>query len=204
VTVVVVVAVAALALVASTGHLGQLATLRVRAVRLLVAAAGLQVGTAILVPGWELLREATTTVSMLLVALFLAGNHRLPGMPLVAAGLLLNGLVIVANGAMPVSAAAARHAGLETSSLRLGEDPLRERLDDSTRLAWLADRVPLATPGRPQVVSAGDILVAAGVGLLLIAGSVPREPRRRSGQEPRPRPRSTTLAMESTTRGSYS
>jgi hypothetical protein len=168
-----VISVMALTLVAATGHLRPLASLQVRAARLLVAAAAVQVGTASLAPG---------------------------------------SAVVVANGAMPVSTVAAAEAGIGTEALRLGEDPLRERLDDHTRLALLADRVPVPAPGWSQVVSAGDVLVAAGLGLLLVAGSVPRTPQRHRrpqghrpvGQPPRRAERSMALAMESTTRGSYS
>ncbi len=208
----VVISVMALTLVAATGHLRPLASLQVRAARLLVAAAVIQVGTASLAPGSAVVRVLALVLTMLLVALFLGGNIALPGVPLVAAGLLLNVLVIVANGAMPVSTVAAAEAGVGTEALRLGEDPLRERLDERTRLALLADRVPVPAPGWSQVVSAGDVLVAAGLGLLLVAGSVPRTPQRHrrpqgpraAGQPPRRADRSMALAMESTTRGSYS
>jgi hypothetical protein len=210
VVVVVVVAVLALTLVAATGHLRPLASLRVRAVRLLVAATVVQAGTAVLAPGSGFLRVVALMLTVLLVGLFLGGNLGLPGVPLVAAGLLLNVLVIVANGGMPVSTVAAAEAGVDGEALGLGEDPLREELDDGTRLGLLADRVPVPAPGWAQVVSAGDVLVAAGVGLLLVAGSVPRPPRRRrpgpraARQAPRRADRSMALAMESTTRGSYS
>jgi len=195
VVVVVVVAVVALALVTATGHLGLLTALRVRAVRLLVVAALLQAGTTILAPGSAVARVLTLVLTVVLVGLFLGGNHRLPGIPLVAAGLLLNALVILANGAMPVSSTAASRAGLSGTSLHLDQDPLREQLDGNTRLGLLADRVPVPAPGWAQVVSLGDLLVAAGIGLLLVAGSV---------RPQRPLDRSMALAMESTTRGSYS
>ena len=197
--VVVVVVVLAFTLVAATRHLGPLASLRVRAARLLVVAAVLQAGTATLAPGSTVARVLALVVTALLVALFLGGNRSLPGIPLIAAGLLLNAVVILANVAMPVSLAAAARAGLPAPSLQLDQDPLREPIDGGTRLGLLADRIPVPAPGWAQVVSLGDLLVAAGVGLLLVAGSVP-PPR----QAPRRLDRSMALAMESTTRGSYS
>lgn len=210
--VVVVVTVVALTLVAATGHLRPLSALHVRAVRLLVAAAVLQVGTASIAPGSAPLRVVTLVATILLVGLFLGGNLGLPGIPLVGAGLLLNVTVIMANGAMPVSVASAAGAGLDANALLLADDPLREALGAGTQLPLLADRIPVPAPGWAQVVSAGDVLAAAGVGLLLIAGSVPPEPRRHrrtrrpgaAGQAPRRADRSIALAMESTTRGSYS
>jgi hypothetical protein len=212
VVVVVVVTVLALTLVAVTGHLRPLSAMRVKAARLLVAAAVVQVGTTVLAPGSVVLRVTAVVVTILLVGLFLSANLGLPGVPLIAAGLLLNVVVIVANGAMPVSTSAAAGAGVGAEALRLADDPLREPLGDGTRLPLLADRVPVPAPGWAQVVSAGDVLAAAGIGLLLIAGSVPTAPQRhrrtgpprRAGQAPRRADRSIALAMESTTRGSYS
>jgi hypothetical protein len=211
VVVVVVVAVLALTLVAATGHLRPLSVLRVRAVRLLVVSAAVQIGTASLAPGSAVLRVVALVVTVLLVALFLGANLGLAGVPLVAAGLLLNVVVIVANGAMPVSTTAAARAGIDAPDVHLTEDPLREPLGDGTRLAVLADRIPVPAPGWAQVVSVGDVLAAAGIGLLLLAGSVPPEPQRhRRARRPRPAgqvrraDRSIALAMESTTRGSYS
>jgi hypothetical protein len=90
---------------------------------------------------------------------------------------------------------AAANAGLNRSDLHLDEDAMREPVTSSTRLPWLGDVVPVALPWRPQVVSAGDVLVAAGVGLLLVAAR---------GQTPRRAVRSTVLDSDSTTVGSYS
>jgi len=176
-----------------------LTRVRVRAVRLLVAAAVLQIATATLAPGSTLLRAVALVLTVLLVALFLWGNWRVTGVPLVAAGLLLNSLVVVANLGMPVSLDAAARAGLSRADLHLADDPLHEVAGPGTRLGALGDVVPVALPWHPQVVSRGDVLVAAGVGLLLVAGA-PRRRRPAQNREARP----TVLARESTTRGSYS
>ncbi len=194
---VLVVAVAALAVSAATGWT-RLAQVRIRAVRLLVAAAVVQLGTSGLVPGSGVARAAALVLTTVLVALFLVGNARQPGVPLVALGLLLNVLVVVANGAMPVSVDAAARAGIPRSDLRLGGDAMREPSGPTTRLGALGDVVPVALPRWPQVVSAGDVLVAAGVGLLLLTAG----PRRT--QTPRRAARSTVLDSELTTSGSYS
>ena len=60
-------------------------------------------------------------------------------------------------------------------------DPRHELVDASTLLPWLGDVVPVALPGLGQAVSPGDVLIAAGAGLLLYAGMggtgrVPAEP----------------------------
>jgi len=175
---------------------GRLAALRVRAVRLLVAAAVVQIGTSVAAPGSAVLRGVALVLTALLVALFMVGNRALAGTPLIGAGLLLNVVVIAANGAMPVSVAAAGRAGLTAAELGLAQDGLREPVDDSTRLRWLGDVIPFALPLRPQVVSPGDVLVASGVGLLLVGARTRHTPRRAV--------RSTILERDSTTSGSYS
>ena len=79
-------------------------------------------------------------LSALLVALFLWGNWQVAGIPLIAAGLLLNCVVVVLNFAMPVSVDAAARAGLTPAELRLGDDPFHERHGPHTLLADLATR----------------------------------------------------------------
>lgn len=146
------------------------------------------------------------------VAAFLLRNRRLPGVPLVALGLVLNAAVVGANGAMPVSAAAAVRAGVPVTVVATGHDPRHTLLGPSTRLAALADRWPLALPRYAEVVSAGDVLVAAGLGLLVVMAmtGAPRYDgsRRRGSPGYRAtdvrRLRATTRASASTTRGSYS
>ena len=189
--------VAALALVAAllTGGTG-LAQVRLRAVRLLVAAAVVQVGTSLLAPGSGLARTAALVLTTVLVALFVYGNRRVAGTPLMGLGLLLNVVVVAVNGAMPVSVEAAARAGLDREQLGLATDVLREPATGTTTLAWLGDVLPVALPWLPQVVSPGDVLVAAGVGLLLVSA--------RERQTPRRAMRSTVLDSESTTIGSYS
>ncbi|MGI8758432.1 MAG: DUF5317 family protein [Acidimicrobiales bacterium] len=94
---------------------------------------------------------------------FVAVNLRLVGMPVVLVGLCLNTAVIAANQNMPVDARAVVVAGLarpeELGSLGLG--PARRLLDPTDRLAVLGDVVPV--PGLREVVSFGDLILAAGL-----------------------------------------
>jgi Family of unknown function (DUF5317) len=192
VTLVLVVAVGALAVTLVTGG-GGLGHVRLRALRLVVAAAVVQVGTSVLAPGSAPLRATALVLTAVLVALFVYGNRRVAGTPLIGLGLLLNVMVVAANAAMPVSVDAARRAGITPDALHLEDDAMREPLGASTLLPWLGDVVPVALPWSPQVVSPGDVLVAAGVGLLLVAAQTPRRATR-----------STVADKESTTVGSYS
>lgn len=103
-----------------------------------------------------------------LVLAFLLVNRGVRGTGLVALGLAANALVVGLNGAMPVSTAAAARAGVATADL--AADARHEVADRSTRLPVLGDVVPLPLPLRPEVVSPGDVLVAAGVAQLVVAG----------------------------------
>ena len=49
--------------------------------------------------------------------------------------------------------------------------------DDDTRLPYLGDVVPVRMPLRPEVVSAGDVLIAAGLAQLVLLGLLGRQPR---------------------------
>ena len=76
---------------------------------------------------------------------------------LVVAGALGNGLVIAANGRMPYAPRAAVRAHLPTTVV----GPKNQPADDGTRLGFLGDVIPLPPLGK--VLSAGDLLIAAGV-----------------------------------------
>ncbi len=104
------------------------------------------------------------TVAAVAALAFLARNRGLPGLGLLAAGLLLNGLAVLANGGqMPVSLHAAAVA--RTDARALATDPLHEPADAGTHLRALTDWIAVPLPGVPQVLSPGDVLVAAGLGL---------------------------------------
>ena len=113
---------------------------------------------------------AGLTASALLVAVFLVRNRSLRGTGLVALGLLANALVVGANGAMPVSLRAAALAGADVAAVAAGEDPRHEPLGPGTRLRVLADVLPVPLPVTRAVVSAGDVLVAAGLARLVVVG----------------------------------
>lgn len=86
----------------------------------------------------------------------------------------LNAAVMLANGGMPVSATAAEH--LEGAP-RLGdEDPTARHvaLDEGTRLAFLADVIPLRLGHARGIASVGDVV------LLLAAAATAHSLTRRS------------------------
>ncbi len=118
-------------------------------------------------------------VSFALVVLFLARNRGLRGSGLIAFGLLANALVVGANGAMPVSLRAAARAGLSAADLDLLVDPRHQVETAGTRLPALGDVVAVPLPLRPEVVSPGDVAVAAGLGQLVLLALLPVAPRQR-------------------------
>lgn len=103
--------------------------------------------------GWSLL-----LLSQLLVVAWLVRNRHLPGVLLVAAGLLLNAVVMAANGAMPVDPGAMRALGLGELEVPPGKHTL---LTPDTHLPWLADILPL--PPLRSIISVGDVVLAIGL-----------------------------------------
>jgi hypothetical protein len=108
-----------------------------------------------------------------LALVFCARNVWVAGVPLVTGGLCLNALVVAANGAMPVSIDAAYHARVPIVTIAAGTDARHEIAGDGTALSWLGDVVPVPLPVRPEVVSAGDVLVVAGLAELVVLGMLP-------------------------------
>lgn len=94
--------------------------------------------------------------AIVLAAVIAARNFRLAGAPLIAAGCLLNALVIALNGGMPFDTAAAEAVGARP----LLNDRLHIAIGPETRLTHLADVIPLGV--FRNVYSAGDLLIAAG------------------------------------------
>jgi hypothetical protein len=124
---------------------------------------------------------AGMVVSAALVTVFVVRNRELPGMSLIALGFVLNAFVVTVNGAMPVAQEAADRVGISTVGLYRHADAKHELIDDDTVLPGLADVIPVPLPGPLErgsnVVSVGDVVLAAGIGVL-VAGAM-RSVRRR-------------------------
>ena len=149
------------------------AALAVQAIGGLVSARGSAGGTAYAVG---------LLVSAVLVTLFVARNRELPGMRLVAAGFVLNAIVVTANGAMPVSRWAASRAGIEVGTVVRGGGR-HEVADAGTRLRPLGDVIPAPMPVEraSSVLSVGDVVLTAGLGVLVVGGMTTPSGRRRRG-----------------------
>jgi hypothetical protein len=148
------------------GRLRNLAAVNLRRTWLAFAAAGAQVvltGVTLLGGPGDVLGRPLLTVSHLCLLGFILANRTTRGMRLVLIGFVLNAVVIVANGAMPVDPAALVALG-GTAAIDPGKHQL---LDDATLLPWLADII--AVPLLRSVISVGDIILALGVGILVVA-----------------------------------
>lgn len=187
--VVVLVAAVALAVVLG-GRWHRLAELRLASRGLVVAAVVAQAGGALVgVAGFGDARRAYVSglvISAACALAFCARNLRVPGVALVTGGLLANAAVVALNGAMPVSIVAAFHARVAIAPISAGTDARHEIAGIGTRVRWLGDVVPVPLPARPEVVSPGDVLVAAGLAELVFLGMmgwVPHRKENRHGEE---------------------
>ena len=183
---IVVVVLAALTVPLAGGRLGALVDVRLRRGWAILVGLGLEVA-AIDLPGLpEGVRAVLMVAAYPVLAVFVAANWRLPGMPVVALGGALNLLAIAANGGvMPASPAAMAGAGLDPAASGFQNSTA---LDDP-RLAFLGDifHIPASWP-LSNVFSVGDVLIALGVAWAIhgICGSRLAPSRGRSRLESRP------------------
>lgn len=167
------------------GRVRNLAHVELRRTWLVFTAVGAQAvlaGVALLGGPGDVLGRPLLAVSHLALLAFIAANRYQPGMLVVLLGLALNAAVIVANGAMPVDPAALVALG-GSAAIEPGKHQL---LTATTVLPWLADVIPV----RPlrSVVSVGDVVLGAGVGILVVARMrhFPPLPGRRMRPKPVP------------------
>jgi hypothetical protein len=126
----------------------------------------------------EWVYPAALAVSALCALVFCIANLRVAGVALVTLGLVLNAIVVARNGAMPVSIAAASRAGVSIVTVASDADPRHEIAGRGSVWRVLGDVIPVPLPGTPQVISAGDLLVAAGLAEFIFVTS-----RRRPDEE---------------------
>lgn len=176
--VLVVTAVSAALAVRRGGSLTNLASTTFEWVGVLIAALVLQVAADLLAPD-DISSTGLLIVTYLVVAAFVLRNRKLPGLLIAVAGLAMNILVISLNGAMPVSRWAADIAGVESVSNEMGIK--HEIAGSETDLAFLGDVIPL--PETRRVISAGDVVLAAGIAVLVYRRTLyePKAVRRASG-----------------------
>lgn len=159
------------------GSLRSLSQVRIRWAWLALVALGVQLTLVRFMPeqaGLARLLFPLTHVAILAVAWV---NRDLAGMRLLAAGVALNLVVIVANGGfMPVAPEALAQAGMAESAQSVALHTRRAASKgfvltrEETTLWWLSDIIALRLPIQ-TIFSPGDILIAAGI-LLFIQGTM--------------------------------
>jgi hypothetical protein len=134
-------------------------------------------------------------VSAAFALAFCLANLRVAGLGLITLGLALNALVVGLNGAMPVSIYSAARADVSIATISLGDDPRHAIAGIGTTWRALGDTIPVPLPVAPEVASAGDVLVAAGIGELVFLTMSRRRRSRRPGhrQVSAPKPAVVTL-----------
>lgn len=144
------------------GRLSALADVQLRKVWLLPTALGLQVLVISVVPDWPHTLVSTVHVGTYgLAAVFVYANRHVPGVLLIGAGGLCNGVTISLNGGtLPASADALARAGKHMDPSEFANSGV---LDDPY-LPWLGDQfaIPAGVP-LANVFSIGDVLIILGV-----------------------------------------
>lgn len=115
-----------------------------------------------------------------LLLAFALVNRRLPAVWLVVAGLALNVLVIAVNDGMPVSASALETAGSGAEDLLGAGTGKHHVMRPGDTLTPLADVIGIPAPVG-AVISIGDVLLYAGIAILVVAIMLGR-----SGENRRP------------------
>jgi len=146
--------------------------------------------------GADLIPEGLLRAGLVLTYLALLGfigrNFRLPGIRIIAVGVILNFAVIVANGGlMPVSpetlaqVSPPEHAAdvAVGNPVPYSKDVLLER--HNTRLWWLSDAftLPAFASSHSTAFSVGDVLIMIGL-LYLLISAVTRVWYRAGGKKP--------------------
>jgi hypothetical protein len=161
------------------GRLVNLGDIELRAWWLLFVALALQFGTGLLPQEetWSWLGVTMVLLSFALILVMVILNRSKPGMGITALGVLMNFVVIAANGGMPVLAGAAEVAsGFTVSTPDLSGTFKHVPLDATSHLTFFADVIPLRLVRIGEVISLGDIFLALGLGVFL--ESELRRPRR--------------------------
>ena len=152
------------------GRLINLGDIELKSWWLLLVSLGLQLGTQWLPDEtWsETVGVIMVLVSFVLLMILVTFNRAKAGMWIAGIGVLMNFTVIAINGGMPVLAGAAEVAsGFTVAEPDISGSFKHVLLDETSRLTFFADVIPLRLVGIGEVVSLGDIFLALGLGVFL-------------------------------------
>ncbi|MCZ6519451.1 MAG: DUF5317 domain-containing protein [Actinobacteria bacterium] len=152
------------------GRLINLGDIELKAWWLLLVSLALQFGTRWLPDEtWsETVGVVMVLASFAFLMILVMLNRSKPGMWIAGLGVLMNFTVIAFNGGMPVLAGAAEVAsGFIVAEPDISGSFKHVLLDETSRLVFFADVIPLRLGGIGEVISLGDIFLALGLGVFL-------------------------------------
>jgi DHA3 family macrolide efflux protein-like MFS transporter len=159
------------------GRIDALVNARLRFAALLLAALALRFGTQIAIANGVTLAEQlrlplyASAFGVLAVALWF--NRDRPGLLAVAAGVIANGIAVVANGGwMPVYVPSLEAAGLSVADLSQHFHvalPTQLNLEFLVHAGPLGDIIPFPVPFLSNVGSIGDLFISTGLGWFVFA-----------------------------------
>jgi len=160
------------------GSLDNINRVRFRLPWLVFLGLGLQIGVEVAAARFPEIERGVAgplvlAVSYGFVGAFVALNFRFPGALLIGLGLALNLSVILANGAMPVSLWAMKVSGSHAAT-HLQNSVKHQAMGRGTRLGFLGDIIPVPPLG---IVSVGDVVLGAGVFVLVTRLMAPEKRR---------------------------
>ena len=163
------------------GRLGALAAIRLRLWGLCLAGLALHRLLPLAVPalrGGMLGHVIDAGVFYAALAGFALANRDRPGAYALVAGAVANAIpTLLAGGRMPVWVATlARIPARATGALMAGRDVSHVAMAHPAGLLWLGDVLATPPPLPPDVISIGDIAIAAGVAVFLAASMAPSRP----------------------------
>lgn len=168
---------------ATGGRLSRLADLPWRALWLPVAGFGAQLiiiyGPATIAPAFFSLHTGLLLLSYGLLLAFVWLNRRIVGMPIIGLGLAMNLTVMLANGGyMPITREALIQAGKEyrLKEFDAGARPLSSKdvlLPKEETKLWILSDIFVAPPPFPipSIFSPGDVMLAIGALVMIVAGT---------------------------------
>lgn len=148
------------------GSFENMKTARLNLMPVMFGAFGLQVLAQFLPAGLDTLAYIMVLASFGLIFVWAAANRFASGIAFIAIGAMMNLIVIGANQGMPISAEAAISSGYDgdLQSLVIRGKHIVD-IDGTAKLRILSDWIPLG--GHPSAASIGDLVLWAGIALLL-------------------------------------
>ncbi len=140
----------------------------------------LQAAAILYVPGQAVAQMVVLNLSQIVLVLLLLFNHHIPGVKLFVLGIILNIIVMAANGGwMPVTPETYHFVHPDRLVELEARPPNSKNIvlpRSETHLWILSDVIPLALPDRNTAVSPGDVIMIAGVAYFIFQATRREKP----------------------------